>query len=168
MCIHYADSCWINLDNWNILQQYNWNNFARFFLFSQWKQKRGRGDTYTTTSKSQDQKSTISRFQDQKTATSRIQDQKTPTSRFQDIFSENKKPRHRDSKTEKPRHRVPVELWPLCPLIFVCGSSASTWGPEKCYRYTVNEYVCSLSTVLNSGTLSSKNALPVYRHLICL
>ena len=124
--------------------------------------------THTTTSKSQDQKSTISKFQDQKTATSRIQDQKTTTSRFQDTFSENKKPRHRDSKTEKPLHRVPVELWPLCPLIFVCGSSASTWGPEKCYRYTVNEYVCSLSTVFNSGTLSSKNALPVYRHLICL
>ena len=36
-----------------------------------------------------------------------------------------------------------------------------------CYRYTVNEFVCSLSTVLNTGTLNPENALPVYRHLIC-
>ena len=35
-----------NFGNLNILQQYNWNNFAWFFLFSQWKQKRGREDTY--------------------------------------------------------------------------------------------------------------------------
>ena len=33
-----------------------------------------------------------------------------------------------------------------------------------CYRYTVNEFVCSLSTVLNTGALSSKNTLTVYHH----
>ena len=33
---------------------------------------------------------------------------------------------------------------------------------------TANEFVCSLTTVLNTGTLSSKTALPVYRHLIFL
>ena len=32
--------------------------------------------------------------------------------------------------------------------------------------YRVIEFVWSLSTVLNAGTLSPKNALPVYRHLI--
>ena len=31
--IDYADSCCINLDNWNIPQQFNWNNFACFFCF---------------------------------------------------------------------------------------------------------------------------------------
>ena len=37
---------------------------------------------------------------------------------------------------------------------------------KMCYWYTVNEFVCSLSTVLNTGTLSSKNALPVYCNLL--
>ena len=32
----------------------------------------------------------------------------------------------------------------------------------------VTEFVCSLSTVLNTGTLIPKNGLPVYRYLICL
>ena len=46
---------------------------------------------------------------------------------FQGVFSKDKKPRHQNSKTKKPRHRdsktkksrhwVPVEFWPLCPLI---------------------------------------------------
>ena len=63
--------------------------------------------------------------------------------------SKAEKPRHRDSETKTPRHRASAESWPLCPLI-------------------VNEFICILSTVLNTGTLSSKNALPVYRHLICL
>ena len=31
--------------------------------------------------------------------------------------SKTKKPRHWDSKSKKPRHGVPVEFWPLCPLI---------------------------------------------------
>ena len=37
-----------------------------------------------------------------------------------------------------------------------------------CYQYTVNKFVFSLSTVVNTGTLSSKNVLPVYHYLICL
>ena len=32
----------------------------------------------------------------------------------------------------------------------------------------VMKFVCILSTLLNTDTLSSKNALPVYRYLICL
>ena len=44
--IDYADSCCINLDNWNIPQQFNWNNFACFFV-SWWKGKRSCGDTCT-------------------------------------------------------------------------------------------------------------------------
>ena len=49
---------------------------------------------------------------------------------------------------------------------------SGTWSPEKfqriCQRITVNEFVCSLSTVLYTGTLSSKNTLPAYRDPICL
>ena len=33
LCIHYADRCCINLDNWNIFQQHKWNNYAWFFCF---------------------------------------------------------------------------------------------------------------------------------------
>ena len=35
-------------------------------------------------------------------------------------------------------------------------------------RYTVIKFVCSLSALLNTGTLSPKNGLPVDRYLICL
>ena len=45
LCIDYADSCCINLDNWNIIQQYI-NIFVWVSLFLRWEQKRGRGDIY--------------------------------------------------------------------------------------------------------------------------
>ena len=32
--IHYADSCCINLGNWNIFQQDNWHNYAWYFVFT--------------------------------------------------------------------------------------------------------------------------------------
>ena len=47
ICILYGDSSCINLGNWNILQQYNWKNFAWFSQFSGWKRKPVRGDTLT-------------------------------------------------------------------------------------------------------------------------
>ena len=47
LCIDYADSCCINLDNWNIPQQYYWNNFAWFFFVSWWKRKQSCWDTCT-------------------------------------------------------------------------------------------------------------------------
>ena len=37
-----------------------------------------------------------------------------------------------------------------------------------CYRYTVIEFVCSLSTVSNTGTSRPKIVSPVYGHIICL
>ena len=65
--------------------------------------------------------------------------------------------------------------WSPRNALLVCRHRICFWfkyrslEPWKmCYQYTVNEFVCSLSTALNTGTLSSKNALPVYRHLICL
>ena len=49
------------------------------------------------------------------------------------------------------------------------GSSTGTWNPEKFFcRYTAIEFVCNLSTVLNTVTLSPENVVPVYRHPICL
>ena len=32
-CMHYADNCRINLDSWNIFEQYNWDNLACFICF---------------------------------------------------------------------------------------------------------------------------------------
>ena len=69
ICILCGDSSCINLGNWNILQQYNWKNFAWFSQFSRWKRKPVRGDTYITTSRFQDQRNTASRIQVQKIAT---------------------------------------------------------------------------------------------------
>ena len=79
------------------------------------------------------------------------------TSWFQGVFSEDKKPRHHDSKTKKPRHRdskakkprhrVPVEFWPLRPLIgvYVLWFRASTyfrfWSKTYTKRYTNNSLV---------------------------
>ena len=86
LCIHYVDSCCINLDNWSIVQQYNKNNIAWFFLVSRCRRKRGRGDT----SRSQSKKTTALRFQDKKTATPK---------------SKTKTPLHRETETIKSRHR---------------------------------------------------------------
>ena len=36
-----------------------------------------------------------------------------------------------------------------------------------CHRYC-QEFACNLSINLNTGTLCSKNAVPVYHHLFCL
>ena len=49
--------------------------------------KRGRGDTYTTKSRFQDQKATTSRFQGWKTTTSRFQDLNATTSTFRGILT---------------------------------------------------------------------------------
>ena len=57
----------------------------------------------------------VSRHKDSKTKKLRHQDSKTKKQRHRD--SKTKKLRHRDSKAKKPQHRVPVEFWPLCPLI---------------------------------------------------
>ena len=57
----------------------------------------------------------ITRHWDSKTKKPRHRDSKTKKPRHRD--SKTKKPRHRDSKTKKPRHRVPVEFWPLYPVI---------------------------------------------------
>ena len=55
----------------------------------------------------------------------RHRDSKTKKPRHRD--SKTKKPRHRDSKTKKPRHRVPVEFWPLCPLISMQPYTSSSY-----------------------------------------
>ena len=34
LCINYADRCCINLDNWNIFQQHNWQIMRDFFVFT--------------------------------------------------------------------------------------------------------------------------------------
>ena len=67
----------------------------------------------------------IPRHRDSKTKKPRHRDSKAKKPRHRETEtinprhrnSKTKKPRHRDSKTKKPRHRVPVEFWPLCPLI---------------------------------------------------
>ena len=68
---------------------------------------------------------------------------------------------------QKYRCWSPKNALPVCPhriCLWFKYRYEKSW--KMCYRHTVNEYVCSLSTVLNTGTLSSKNELPVYCHLI--
>ena len=80
MCIHYADSCWINLDN-----EIFFNNIIEiilrdFFCFHN-ENRNEAAETH------------ILRHQNPKTKNPRYRDSKI------------KKPRHRESKTKKPRHR---------------------------------------------------------------
>ena len=70
LCIHYADRCCINLDNWNIFQQHNWHNYAWFFCFHD-------------DNESEAVEAHIPRHRDSKTKKPRHRDSKT------------KKPRHR-------------------------------------------------------------------------
>ena len=68
---------------------------------------------------------------------------------FQGVFSEDKKARHwdsqtkksrhRNSKTKKPRHRVPVEFWPLCPLVIYRGQCAL--GRRYRFLNSVSNYI---------------------------
>ena len=67
-------------------------------------ESRGRGGTYTTTSRFQDQKATTSKFQDQKATTSRFKDQKATTSRFQDQKTTTW--RFQDQKAMTPRFQT--------------------------------------------------------------
>ena len=89
------------MDNWNILQQYNWNNFAWLFLFLQWKRKRGCGDLYHDIEIPRPKNHDIEIlrpkncnieiprqfFRGQKAAISRFQDQKATTSSFCGILT---------------------------------------------------------------------------------
>ena len=63
-----------------------------------------------------------------------------------------------------PKNALPVYRHRIC--LWFKYQYLESW--KMYYRYTVIKFVCSLSTVVNTGTLSSKNALPIYRHLICL
>ena len=56
-------------------------------------------------------------------------DQKAMASRFQD-----QKPRNRDSKTKKPRYGVPVEFWPLCPLILHSRVATFRWTAKRMHE----------------------------------
>ena len=104
-CIRYADRCCITLDNWSIFQQHNWHNYTWFFCFHD-------------DNESEAVEAHIPRHRDSKTKKPRHRDSKTKKPRHRD--SKTKKPRHRDSKAKKPRHQVPVEFWPLFPLIEYC------------------------------------------------
>ena len=101
--------------------------------------KRSHGGTYTTTSRSQDQKTT--RHWDSKireTKTPRHWETETIKPRHRDSkaffrrkkatnrYSKIEKPRHRDPRAKKPRPRTSVEFWPLCPLIFIKGGLLTT------------------------------------------
>ena len=154
------------MDNWNIFQQHNWHKRGRggtYTTTSSFQDQKTTTlrfqDQKATTSRFQEQKATTSRFQDQKATTSRLQDHKTTTSRngdkqattswFQGVFSEDKKPRHwdsqtkksrhRNSKTKKPRHRVPVEFWPLYPLVIYRGQCAL--GRRYRFLNSVSNYI---------------------------
>ena len=138
LCIHYEDSYCIYLDNWNILQQYNWNDFACLFLFSQLKKNEAvethiprHRDSKTKKLRDQDSKTKKPRYRESETKTPRHPETEAIKRWYRDpktFFSEDKKPRHRyskaeksrhqDSKTKKPWHRVSLEFWPLRPLIW--------------------------------------------------
>ena len=54
--------------------------------------------------------------------------------------------------------------------LFVVQVPVATWSPKKCvitHQYC-QKFACNLSINLNTGTLCSKNAVPVYHHLFCL
>ena len=98
----------------------------------------------------------IPRHRDSKTKKPRHRETETVNpSWFQEIFSEDKKPWHQDSKAEKPRHRdsqtkqlrhrVPVEFWPLCPLIIYQGGG---WGP---YRVHQSNYFAWFEFYIGNG-----------------
>ena len=78
----------------------------------------------------------IPQHQDSKTKKPRHRDSGTKTpwhretekNKPQHRDFKTKKPQHWDSKTKMPQHRVPVESWPLCPLIFVVGQVLSISG----------------------------------------
>ena len=79
LCIHYADSCCINLGNWNIFQQDNWHNYAWYFCFHDDNENKA-------------VEVHIPRHWDSNTKKPQHRDSKT------------KKPWHRDSGTKTPRH----------------------------------------------------------------
>ena len=111
-------------------------------------------DSKTKKPRHPDSKTKKPQHQDSKTKKPRHRNSKTKKPRhretetnkwFQGVFSEDKKPRHRDSKTKtprhrdsktkKPRHQIPVELWPLCPLIHKGQNSTGT----RCRGFLVLE-----------------------------
>ena len=122
--IHYIDRCCIYLDNWNIFQQHNSDNYAWFFCFHDDNENEAVEDSKTKKPRHRDSKTKKPRHRDSGSKTSRHREAETNKPRHRDstaFFSEDieisRLPRHRDSKTKKPRHRVPVEFWSLCPLI---------------------------------------------------
>ena len=98
----------------------------------------------------------IPRHRDSKTKKPRHRDSKTKKPRHRD--SKTKKPRHRDSKAKKPPHRVPVEFWPLFPLI---GHKGQDSAGTRCRGFLVLESQCCGFLVLKSwcrGFLFSEEA----------
>ena len=79
LCIHYADECCINLDNWNIFQQHNWEVMGHCFVFTMITKTRPWRHIY--------------------------HDIRIPRPENHDIEIPRPKKRHRDSKTKKPRNR---------------------------------------------------------------
>ena len=121
----------------------------RDFLFSRWTRKRDRGDTYIP--RHRDSKTKKSRHRDSKIKTPRHRETDTNKPRHRDSkaffqrtkkprywYSKTKKPRHWDSKAKKPRYWVPVEFWPLCPLIRKCDRKFEKWADIKLDKSELN------------------------------
>ena len=143
---HYADRCCINLDNWNIFQQHNWHNYAWFFCFHDDNENEA---VEAHIPRHRDSKTKKPQHRDSKTKNPRHRETETkkPGHRDSKAFFQRPKshdieiPRLKNHDIEIPRskshdiefqwncdpyapwYRVPVEFWPLCPLIHYRGDS---------------------------------------------
>ena len=135
LCTHYADSCCINLVNWNIFQQYNWNNFPWFFLLSTMKMKT-RPWRYVYYYIKISRLKNFNIFLELE----KIKPQHCYPKAF---FSEDKKPQQQDLKTEKqrhwdsnakkPRYQVSAKFWSLSPLWLLYLPEFLSLCPDKSF-----------------------------------